>query len=305
MLPFFRHVDRSGNQTDGILNPVAYSPENTQSMQLMFGVAHPYPLSFRFFGYDRYPPGKTINRAGRPYIIRYMVGGRGTFNGEPISRGCCYMSTPGVRFCIISDEDDPIEHYWFDLYGAKASIYAERVFGSLNPGIIQLNNMDAYEALFANLLFGDSRGRNTATYCYGFFFQLLSMHQSEQPQKDFISKSSAMYNDAVAYIDAHINRQIKVSDLCAHLHIVPNYLYKLFMRYGGVSPQTHIIVSKMQTAATLLLQHDDSIAAIGDMVGYPDQGQFSRCFRRVYGMPPSDYRRRAREQNGRSGRIQM
>jgi AraC-like DNA-binding protein len=182
----------------------------------------------------------------------------------------------------------------------KASVYAERLFGTLSPGIIRLGNIDDYEALFADLLFGDSRGRQISTYCYGLFFQLLSMHQSEQPQEEFVSKSSAMYNEAVAYIDAHVNQQIKVSDLCEHLHIVPNYLYKLFMRHGGISPQVYIITSKMQTAATLLTLHDDSIAAIGYMVGYPDQGQFSKCFRRMYGVSPSEYRRAECERTGRT-----
>ena len=60
----------------------------------------------------------------------------------------------------------------------------------------------------------------------------------------------------------------------------------------------HIILSKMQTAATLLTQHDDSIAAIGDMVGYPDQGQFSKCFRRIYGLSPSEYRSAERKRTG-------
>ena len=48
---------------------------------------------------------------------------------------------------------------------------------------------------------------------------------------------------------------------------------------------------KLQKAATLLLETNNSIAQITEAVGYDNANYFSQLFKKQYGMKPSEYRR--------------
>ena len=290
MEPLFRFFDHDGNVSNWINHSAGWEIEKTQKVLLMAHGDETSPLAFRIFGYERYKPGKRVVRSVRPYIVRYVVGGRGRFNGKPLQRGDCYLSVPGQKYVIESDVDEPLVHYWFELIGSKAPLYVERIFGAAQPCIIRLTGIEHYEATFSSLLFCDLTSRKLSTYLYSVFFDLLSLHQNEQEEASAISSPMMMYLEAVEYIESHLNRQIKVTDLCERLHIVPDYLYKIFKRYSGMSTQEYIANSKMHVAAILLASHEHSIADIADMVGYADQGQLTKAFRRVYGMTPSAYR---------------
>jgi len=293
MEPLFRRVDSVGEFSPWILHPNGWTAEDSQMILLRPSGDETSPLAFRIFGYERYKPGKRVVRSVRPYIVRYVVGGRGQFNGMPLARGDCYLSVPGQKYIIESDVEEPMVHYWFELIGSKAPLYVERIFGTAQPKIIRLTDMAPYEATFFDLFFRDQSHRKLSTYLYSVFFDLLSLHQNEQEESSAISSPMTMYLEAVDYIESHLNRQIKVTDLCERLHIVPDYLYKIFKRYSGMSTQEYIASSKMHVAAILLASHEHSIADIAEMVGYADQGQLTKAFRRIYDMTPSAYRRAA------------
>ena len=49
---------------------------------------------------------------------------------------------------------------------------------------------------------------------------------------------------------------------------------------------------RAEHAAVLLLHSDESVAAIGRAVGWPDQNYFARRFRAYYGLSATTYRKR-------------
>ncbi len=268
------------------------SIDDCQKLLLMLGEEDSiYPFTLRLFGFHRYTPGKRIIRVANPYIIRYVISGHGRFNGIPITRGDCYVSIPGRKYEIESDSDDPLVHYWFEMLGKQAPLYVEHMLGSTEPGVYPIPQIDQCESVLYELLFGDHRQKDLSAYCQSVFFHLLSLHRRSEQTPPPVSKTLAMYMEAVNYIESHYTEQIKVTDLCEHLHIVPDYLYKIFRRYSGLSTQEYIINSKMKMASVLLSTTDDPIAEIADMVGYNEPGRFTKIFRSVYGVTPTRYRK--------------
>jgi iron complex transport system substrate-binding protein len=57
----------------------------------------------------------------------------------------------------------------------------------------------------------------------------------------------------------------------------------------------YIIQQRMARAATLLSETSSPIKQIGNAVGYEDAYYFSRLFKRITGMTPSDYRQKNRQ----------
>jgi AraC family transcriptional activator of mtrCDE len=63
-----------------------------------------------------------------------------------------------------------------------------------------------------------------------------------------------------------------------------------FTRLVGVSPLAMLRQLRMKEAAGLLEMHQLSIEYVANAVGYTSRTSFSRAFRAVYGVDPSDYR---------------
>ncbi|MBS1676471.1 MAG: helix-turn-helix transcriptional regulator [Actinobacteria bacterium] len=66
-----------------------------------------------------------------------------------------------------------------------------------------------------------------------------------------------------------------------------------FARATGSSPRRYLEESRMEQAARALVETDRTVTEIARAVGYEDPYHFSRVFRRVNGVSPRGYRRRA------------
>lgn len=252
------------------------------------------PILIRLVGYEEYRPGKTIHRASQMYIFRYVVGGKGWFNGKPIKRGDAYFTVPRVEYRIESSVEDPMVHFWIELSGPGVPEKILQIFGTMEPSIHPYSFADEINVPFERIFFEQSKLIDTETYMYSALWHLLAFHNREKRSATpCISHPLRLFYDATKFIEAHYTEPITIRSICDRLHIVPDYLYKIFRQYTGISTQKYILNYKMNMACSLLLQSDMPIGQVGSRVGYPDQSQFSRIFRGYTGRTPMDYRRHA------------
>jgi AraC-like DNA-binding protein len=83
-----------------------------------------------------------------------------------------------------------------------------------------------------------------------------------------------------------------IDALAARCHLSGEHLRRLCQRELGRSPMQHVAYMRMQRAQDLLENSDDKLDAIAPAVGYENALVFSRAFKRLVGMSPSDYRGR-------------
>jgi len=57
----------------------------------------------------------------------------------------------------------------------------------------------------------------------------------------------------------------------------------------GLPPSDLIRDLRLQKAAALILQKADTVTQIGYHVGFSDQSYFAKCFKKKYGVAPSEY----------------
>lgn len=69
---------------------------------------------------------------------------------------------------------------------------------------------------------------------------------------------------------------------------------KKFSRAVGFSPGRFCLDSRIDRAAALLHQGRYRVREIAEMVGFCDEYYFSRCFKRRFGQPPGEFRKRVR-----------
>lgn len=93
------------------------------------------------------------------------------------------------------------------------------------------------------------------------------------------------------YIDVHYAERLSLADVAGRFYINKDYLGKLFKEYFGTTVNGYILSVRITKAKQLLRFSDKTAEEIGDMVGLPDANYFSRMFKKVEGVSPSEYRK--------------
>jgi len=71
-------------------------------------------------------------------------------------------------------------------------------------------------------------------------------------------------------------------------------LGRRFVAAIGEPPLAYVTRARMQEASRLLTVGDDGLAVVAARVGYESEFAFNRVFKRLFGAPPGEYRRRLR-----------
>jgi AraC-like DNA-binding protein len=100
---------------------------------------------------------------------------------------------------------------------------------------------------------------------------------------------------AVSYLHQHYDQDIKISRLASMLHIQEGYLYRIFRKHMGVTPNEYLTRLRMEKAEMLLARTDIPIIEISGYVGINSRQYFAFLFKKHTSMTPSEYRKLARK----------
>ena len=102
--------------------------------------------------------------------------------------------------------------------------------------------------------------------------------------------TSQLVAQACELLEHDLTHPWTLAELSARLYVGPFHLARQFVRSVGMPPMRYLARWRAQRAAGLLVSTDQSVAAIGAAVGWPDPSQFSRRFRAEFGVSPRAYR---------------
>ena len=98
----------------------------------------------------------------------------------------------------------------------------------------------------------------------------------------------------VQFVSANAGRRLSLQELADAAHISLPYMHRLFQTHLGLAPGQYIAKIRMEEAKTLLRSGSLSMGAVAREMGFSSQQHFSRQFRSVCGMTPSEYVRSLR-----------
>ncbi|OHV51373.1 AraC family transcriptional regulator [Pseudofrankia sp. BMG5.36] len=97
----------------------------------------------------------------------------------------------------------------------------------------------------------------------------------------------ALVARAIAWIRDHYDETLHVPDLAAGVGLSVSTLNRHFRAATSMSPLQYQKQLRLQRARLRLLASPGTIAAVGHEVGYDSASQFSREYRRLFGLPPA------------------
>jgi AraC-like DNA-binding protein len=95
-------------------------------------------------------------------------------------------------------------------------------------------------------------------------------------------------SQAEAYLRAHWDRPVSLSELSAAAGLSPFHLHRSFSRSVGLPPHAFQLQLRVDRAKTLLARGVD-IAAVALRTGFADQSHLTRVFRRSVGVTPGRF----------------
>jgi AraC-like DNA-binding protein len=98
---------------------------------------------------------------------------------------------------------------------------------------------------------------------------------------------------AMSLIHSGPNEAWTASTLARRVGMSRSGFFARFSALVGMPPKQYLTQWRMHVAARCLRREDSTVAEVAWRVGYASEGAFSRAFKRILGLAPSDYRRLA------------
>ena len=122
--------------------------------------------------------------------------------------------------------------------------------------------------------------------------------EGEGPIQDAARSSSpgihGLTEDVIAYVSDHYMEDISLDDLSGRFFVSRAYLTRSFRAVTGVTLVQYLTVVRIRNACRLLKETDDSVTEIARSCGFSGGTYFENVFKRLRGMTPRQYRKKAR-----------
>lgn len=131
----------------------------------------------------------------------------------------------------------------------------------------------------------------TNTYLYEDLTELMLQYIDAYSRNYYLDLSQNLTEQIRNYIDENYQSQLTLKKIASCFHISASYLSTLFKKAYGLSPNEYLMNKRITKARDLLTAFPPiSIKQISVMVGYTDPYYFSRIFKMITGISPTEYR---------------
>ena len=95
---------------------------------------------------------------------------------------------------------------------------------------------------------------------------------------------------AKAYIESHLNKEVKLEEVAEYLGLNPSYFSQLFKQTTQETFVHYRTKKRMELAQRLLHHASHRMYDIAEEVGYTDYSHFAKTFKKWFGISPTEYR---------------
>lgn len=122
---------------------------------------------------------------------------------------------------------------------------------------------------------------------------LTNMRKADDPQvlslAARIGTRNAHVVRAVAYLETNLEGEFYLPDCAAHAGVSVRQIQRLFKKYLGMNPTEYMSNLRLQRARMLLSETNMSVTEIALACGYGSPSNFSKCFRKKFGVSPNRF----------------
>ncbi len=254
-----------------------------------------YPLGL---GYYKQALNHTMSRNKHDdYLMIYCLDGEGklTINNQihTVKAGDIICLPKGVAHAYKASEATPWTIYWVHFSGDKSEDFIDYLAINSNNYVFPLGIHSRLTSDFESLLECRQYSYNINAFVHtaSLLRQILTHIALLQP----LAKHQAAHNFDLervhSLMQARVHEQLELEALAETVSLSKFHFIKKYKELTGTTPINHFIHLKVERACHLLDVTTKSINEISFAVGYEDAYYFSRIFKKIMGISPSQYRR--------------
>jgi AraC family transcriptional regulator len=122
---------------------------------------------------------------------------------------------------------------------------------------------------------------------YGNYLILNQINSVKPTTKKELLRRLQMAKD---YMDQYFLEIEGIKEIAEYCSLSEYHFYRRFKEVYQMTPNQYLTQKKLVMARDLLRQQDYTVTQIALMCSYPDVFTFSKAFKRLYGLSPSDAR---------------
>ena len=128
--------------------------------------------------------------------------------------------------------------------------------------------------------------------CNGILSQIIGMLYNDLAFDSINYKMANKIALALDYLNQNYNRSdLKISELAETIGISEKHFRRLFFDIYNKKPHEFLRDFRLNKAELLILNTSKQISEIAVQCGFSDVYSFSHCFKKSYGVSPTDYRK--------------
>ncbi len=270
------------------------------------GAAYPPPGHPKPYGFS-WARGRTLP----DYMVAYVVGGEGVFESKatgsrPVVPGTCFMVFPGEWHRYRPLRKVGWDSYWVSFRGEIMDRLVAQGFFSPERAVLSVGFDDVVSSTFERLVARVRRQEEGFSHLIAAdaLEILAAVLATGRPESQEVvmqgplavtTVTDPLVADAVRLIWGQSGEAINVEIIARQLPLTRRSLERRFRKEMGLSIHEEINRCRMDRAVRLLTYTDLLIKNVATTAGFPSLDAMEDAFRRIKGVPPSEYREKQQQ----------
>lgn len=249
----------------------------------------------RKYPVQRHPYGKHMKKS---FSIHCVTGGAGYFavENEPLVRleaGDAFFIHDRQLIRYFPDENDPWEYCGISFGAHEMAPFFRRIGWTTSRVFRRDAVTERISAQIMELIEEREEGYAGEYDLSGCACRVLSLvenrfaDRTSAPSAAQVYVSRAKEQLEIGYSDP----SLRIPQVAAAINLSHPYLCRIFRRLEGCSPEKYLVNYRMSVAKRLLSENGYSVSETAFLCGYTDVAQFSRMYKKRYGVSPSAAKR--------------
>ena len=231
------------------------------------------------------------------HVLIYCVEGAGWYQigteKYQVSENQYFILPPNIPHAYGADEQNPWTIYWIHFTGKHAAIYSQdaatpqRIAPAVNSRIMERNTI--FEDIFSTL--SQSFNQESLRYASSLLHYYLATMRYLRLYRKSLPDTNSISHEVIHYLHENIEKRVTLEKIAKYMGYSPSYISMIFRKETGHSPLQYLNRMRIEMACQWLDTTNLKVNQICHKVGIDDPYYFSRLFRTVTSMSPSEYRK--------------
>lgn len=225
------------------------------------------------------------------YVLHYVTHGKGTYicdgKSYKVETGESFVVRPNHMVQWYPDKEEPWGYTWMIINSDILINLADQLIFAQDDCIIARMLPDIVLPLFEHLVAVGNIFETNNTRV-GIAYGIIGAYIDTFKKNDL--KGSLLYQKAIYYIEKNYHhKSCTPANLARVLNVSSSSLYRIFRNNSGISPEKYIQNYRLEQA-TQMLEKGVSVKLVALSCGFSDPFYFSKVFKKIKGVIPTEYK---------------